>query len=147
MHEVADTHDTDSRGLLLPELGLDINVHVLPSQIMASESYSIPFSNLPTATQEVCDKHDTDNNSLLTPLPALGLATRDQVLPFDTITKDSSTLLFTVRMKPTAVHEVAETQDTDHNLCSPPNSGVSAMVQEFPSQAWIVSLFPSTPRS
>jgi hypothetical protein len=70
-------------------LGLDINVQTLPFQTIASVVIEFPSSWLPTATHEVADTHDTELSSLSLPLPALGLVTRDQTLPFDTITSVS----------------------------------------------------------
>ena len=107
----AVAHDTPSRMLPGPGLGLGTTDHLVPFQDSMRVA-GLPEPELvepPTAVQAAADRHCT-LASVLCPDPGLGLGTWDQLVPFH----DSMRVLLKrlVPCSPTAVHAAADTHDT-----------------------------------
>ncbi len=118
VQDLADEHETPFKDATPgPVPGLGTTAQVLPSQASTSARTAPPalleLLKLPTAVQDLADEHETPFRDA-TPGPVPGLGTTAQVLP----SQDSTSVPLAER--PTAVHQVAETQDTAARLAPPP---------------------------
>ena len=117
-----------------PVDGVVAMVHVVPSQ--ASASVALPATGLeyPTAEHEVMLKQSMPCSWLLA-VPALGLATIDQLEPFHC----STSVWYTVVPKPwpTAVHQALPMHETPvrSTLVWPSGFGVDTTAQAVPFQS------------
>jgi hypothetical protein len=125
--EVHDTADGSSAGML------GWTAHRVPSQCSATN----PVSD-PTAVHEEAEVQDTDAKEVAPPAVGLGAALRVQPVPFQRSTSGTSfwpPSPTPYTMSPTAVHALADVQDTESRvLFSPPTGAVGTTVQVLPFQ-------------
>jgi len=125
--EVHDTADGTSAGTL------GWIAHLVPSQCSGTN----PPLN-PTAVQEEAEVQDTDEREVAPPAAGFGVAWRVQPVPFQCSASGTSfwpPSPTPYTMSPTAVHALADVQDTESRLLfSPPTGGVGTTVQVLPFQ-------------
>jgi hypothetical protein len=129
MQAVADVHETALNSACESSAGFGVVsiVQFAPSQPSASvvKTLRLGSSALPTAVQLVAEVHDTPSNRLSDTPDGLGVLWTDQLTPSQ---RSASAELPAC---PTAVHAVAEVQDT---LRSAPARGVLTIDHLEPSQ-------------
>ena len=139
MHDVADTQDTPARRLPRPTLsgglGLATSDHVAPFQDAINVREALLLDTRGADGLARGGRHARHTRKAVASLPALGLATIVQVLPF----QDSTNVRpLRWRQSPTALHEVADTHDTPFSWLSLVSTlgivlfGLATIVQVLP---------------
>jgi hypothetical protein len=143
VQKLVETQDTPLSSLNGTEavlgLGLGTTDQVVPSHISTrvnrgeDRSGGVLPAAPPTATQKLVEIHETPKRSLPTVL-GFGLGTTDQVVPSHVSTRVGNIGGVPPPSPPTAVHFVAETQDTPlRALPIPPGLGLGTTDQVVPS--------------
>src|SRR5205807_662401 len=128
-----EIHDTPKRRLEMDATrGLGRMNHLVPSQDSINAWSPPPLKYEPTAMQSVAETQETPWRTL-SPLPVWsGGGTADHWVPFQASARAWSGKERS-RVEPTAVHELAEMQDTPKRLLSPvPTLGLGTIDHAVP---------------